>query len=461
MITIRQPAVAGSFYAASGETLARDVSDLLNHVNEPAEGTPCPKALIVPHAGYIYSGSTAAAGYALLRRHATAITRVVLLGPVHRVPVQGLALPDVQAFATPLGAIEIDQDAIQLLAGLPQVVVSGAAHLSEHSLEVQLPFLQSILGSFKLVPLAVGVASNAQVAEVLNRLWGGPETLIVISSDLSHYHTYDQARQIDQETVQRILAGVPLYTDQQACGANPINGMLLAARQHGLVPYLVGLCNSGDKVGNRDRVVGYASFAFTEPSSATNSPLNDMSIRGQTLLSIARATISTALGQPCTADESADWLQETGAVFVTLHKNGKLRGCIGSVTAHRRLLDDVKANAQAAALFDRRFSPVTLAELPELQVEVSQLMQHHPLTFTSEANALGQLQGGVDGLILEYNQHRSTFLPQVWEQIPDPRQFMAQLKIKAGLPHNFWSQSIRLYRYRVNKWEETPCAGEK
>ncbi|NTU57662.1 MAG: AmmeMemoRadiSam system protein B [Chlorobiaceae bacterium] len=459
MNTIRQAAVAGTFYEASKESLVRDVRDLLSQVKEPAEGTPCPKALIVPHAGYLYSGSTAAAAYITLRRHAAVITRVVLLGPVHRVPVNGLALPDAQAFATPLGVIEIDQDAVRSLAGLPQVVVSGAAHQAEHSLEVQLPFLQNVLGSFKLVPLAVGNASNGQVAEVLNRLWGGPETVIVISSDLSHFHKYDQARQIDQETVQRILHGVPLYTYDQACGATPINGMILAAKQHGLIPSLVGFCNSGDKVANRDSVVGYASFTYTDPSTAKDVPLDDAVERGKIMLSIARASISTALGNPCTADESAGWLQERGAVFVTLHKNGKLRGCIGSFTPYRRLLEDIKANARAAAQLDRRFQPVTLAELPELQIEVSQLFQHKPLTFSSEADAIGQLQGGVDGLIFEFNQHRSTFLPQVWEQLPDPRQFMAQLKIKAGLPQDFWSESIRLLRYRVHKWAEKPASG--
>jgi MEMO1 family protein len=363
-------------------------------------------------------------------------------------------LPDVQAFATPLGSIEIDQEAIKLLAGLPQVVVNGAAHLQEHSLEVQMPFLQCMLGSFKIVPLVVGIAGNVLIAEVLNRLWGGPETLFVISSDLSHYHPYDRARLIDQETVQRILAGVPLYTDQQACGANPVNGMLLAARQHGLSAKLVGLCNSGDMVGNRDRVVGYGSFIFTDSSGSAGGEVNEHSARGEVLLSIARAAISTALGKPCEADESADWLKEQGAVFVTLQKNGKLRGCIGSLVAYRQLLDDIKANAQAAARLDHRFPPVKLTELMELQIEVSLLTKPQPISFSSEIHALGQLQGGVDGLILEFNEQRGTFLPQVWETLPDPRQFMAQLKIKAGLKHDFWSSSIRLYRYHVTKWSE-------
>ncbi|HWR01640.1 MAG TPA: AmmeMemoRadiSam system protein B [Chlorobaculum sp.] len=459
MATVRHPAVAGSFYPAAKETLARDVREMLARAIETAEPMPCPKAIIVPHAGYIYSGNTAAAGYASLRPYASIIKRVILLGPVHHVPVQGLALPDVQMFSTPLGPIEIDQEAIRSLDGMPQVSVNGAAHLPEHSLEVQLPFLQSVLGPFKLVPLAVGTASNAQVAEVLDRLWGGSETIIVISSDLSHYQSYERAVQIDRETVQRILSGVPLYTCEQACGATPINGMLLAARQHGLKPHLVRQCNSGDSAGDRKHVVGYASITFTESTKATGSKGSDDDKRGDILLSIARAAISTALGQPRAVDESADWLKEPGAVFVTLHKHGKLRGCIGSFEPFRTLLLDIKANAQAAALHDRRFRPLTLSELPELQIEVSLLSQKQPIAFTSENDALGQLQGGVDGLILEYKQHKSIFLPQVWEELPDPRHFLARLKLKAGLPQNFWSESISLYRYHVQKWSDTNVTG--
>ncbi|NTW51657.1 MAG: AmmeMemoRadiSam system protein B [Chlorobiaceae bacterium] len=460
MPTVRQPAVAGSFYPASREALVRDLGQLLSQAIEPDENSPCPKALIVPHAGYIYSGKTAAAGYASLRRCASTITRVILLGPVHRVTVQGLALPDAQAFMTPLGSIEIDQEAIKSLAGMAQVSVNGEAHLAEHSLEVQLPFLQTLLGPFKLVPLAVGTASNGQVAEVLERLWGGPETLIVISSDLSHFKPYEQASRIDRETVQRILTGVPLYTYEQACGATPINGMLLAAKMHGLTAHLVELCNSGDTAGNRQQVVGYAAFTFTESLKASNSSGDDDSKRGEILLSIARAAISKALGQPCSeADQSAEWLKEPGAVFVTLQKQGKLRGCVGSFEPFRPLLLDVQANAQASALRDSRFKPLTLAEWPDVQIELSLLGPKQQIVFTSQADALGQLQGGVDGIIFEFNQHRSTFLPQVWEQLPDPRQFMAHLKLKAGLPQDFWSDAIRLYRYHVRKWSEIKRTG--
>ena len=266
MHAIRPPAVAGVFYPGSSGTLAHEVSAMLAAAVKPAPEGRLPKAIIVPHAGYIYSGSTAAAAYAGLAAGRGQITRVVLLGPVHRVPVRGLALPRVDAFATPLGTIPLDQAAIALLRKLPQIVTNDAAHAREHSLEVQLPFLQIVLGNFSLIPLAVGDASPAEIADVLDVLWGGPETLIVVSSDLSHFLPYAQAQAADQQTVQNILALRGSLTHEQACGGTPVNGLLMAAKRHHLHPVLLEVCNSGDTTGDKDRVVGYASFAFMEES---------------------------------------------------------------------------------------------------------------------------------------------------------------------------------------------------
>lgn len=264
----RPPAVAGSFYPGQGEALGREVGALLAAAATDEASGPVPKALVVPHAGYIYSGPIAAAAYARLAPWRARLRRVVLLGPVHRVPVRGLALPGAAAFATPLGEVAIDQEAVAALAGLPQVVVSPAAHAHEHSLEVQLPFLQSVLADFRLVPLAVGDATPEEVAEVLERLWGGPETLILVSSDLSHYLPYREAQAVDRETVDRILTLDGPLIHHQACGGTPINGLLLAARRHGLRPRLLDLRNSGDTAGDRSRVVGYAAIAFHEDEHA-------------------------------------------------------------------------------------------------------------------------------------------------------------------------------------------------
>jgi AmmeMemoRadiSam system protein B len=265
MLTTRPAAVAGLFYPGNEKILAQDVRALLRGAR-PCEFVP--KALIVPHAGYIYSGAVAASGYAALERIAAQVRRVVLLGPTHRVAVHGLALPGVDAFSTPLGAVEIDAAAARSIAHLPQVVTSRQVHAQEHSLEVQLPFLQSVLTDFKLLPLAVGNATAEEVAEVLELLWGGEETLIVISSDLSHYLPYETARRVDNTTAQAILGLQAEITHDHACGATPVNGLMLAARRHHLVAHLVDLRNSGDTAGPRDGVVGYASFAFTPSADA-------------------------------------------------------------------------------------------------------------------------------------------------------------------------------------------------
>lgn len=262
MNQVRPAAVAGAFYPGSSQTLSREVEDLLAAGGAPHG--PVPKAVIVPHAGYVYSGPIAARAYQRIAAGRGQIRRVVLLGPAHRVPVRGLALPEAQAFATPLGPVMIDPTAAAQLADLPQVMASAPAHAWEHSLEVQLPFLQKTLGEFTLVPLVVGEASAEAVAQVLERLWGGPETLIVISSDLSHYLPYEVAKKVDQQTARMILDLQVGVSHEQACGGTPVNGLLLAARRHGLKPELLDLRNSGDTAGDRAQVVGYAAFAFVE-----------------------------------------------------------------------------------------------------------------------------------------------------------------------------------------------------
>lgn len=261
MPAVRPPAVAGMFYPADPRQLAGDVQKYLADASPQPQ---IPKALIVPHAGYIYSGAIAATAYAALRRVAANIRRVVLLGPTHRVAMRGLALPDAEAFDTPLGRVGLDIDAMRAIAHFPQIVTSSHAHALEHSLEVQLPFLQSVLGDFSLLPLAVGMATADEVAAALDALWGGDETLIVISSDLSHFLPYIAAQHADAKTVDDILHLKQPLSHEQACGGTAINGLVVAARNHHLQPHLLKLCNSGDTAGSRDSVVGYAAFAFTE-----------------------------------------------------------------------------------------------------------------------------------------------------------------------------------------------------
>jgi len=456
MSTVRVPAVAGLFYPDGTRALAAAVERYLASV--PAAAAPSPKALIVPHAGYVYSGPIAASAYARLKPAAAAVERVVLLGPCHRVAIRGLAAPTVDAFRTPLGEVPLDRAAIDALASLPQVVLRDDAHAGEHSLEVQLPFLQSVLDRFTLVPLAVGDASPSEVAEVLERLWGGSETLIVISSDLSHYHDYATAQRIDSAAADAIeaLDGGRLGRDQ-ACGCLPIAGLLNCARRHALAAERLDLRNSGDTAGPRDQVVGYGAWAFVDRDAkctdAIGSAAGLSAGSGHRLLRAAAAALRYAIrygrAPRVDAGRHSPELRRPAATFVTLKRNGRLRGCVGSITPTRPLLADVMHNAYGSAFRDTRFPPLARDELSDLQVSLSLLSPFSPVAFRDEDDLLRQLRPGRDGLLLENGASRGLFLPQVWEQLRSPTDFLDHLKDKAGINGRLHPSSDRASRFTV------------
>jgi AmmeMemoRadiSam system protein B/AmmeMemoRadiSam system protein A len=450
----RPAAVAGLFYAGARDALHRDVEDALGQARHAS--LPLPKVLIVPHAGYVYSGSVAARAYARLRASADTISRVVILGPCHRVAVKGLAAPTARAFSTPLGNVPVDAASLARIDSFPQVARSDAAHAREHSIEVQLPFLQRVLGDFSIVPLAVGDATPGEVAQVLDALWGGSETLIVISSDLSHYHDYESARQRDTATVNAILRFDTGIDHEQACGATPIAGLLALARRRKLEPELIAFCNSGDTAGDKERVVGYAAFAFTEATKDAMGAADEDEQQGRDALKLARAAIDEALGGPPLPATVPCWLDAPGACFVTLRQEERLRGCVGSLRPQRPLRDDIVANARAAALSDPRFLPLEREDLTETCIEVSVLDATEPIGFTDRASLLRQLVPGEDGLIVTAGSARATFLPQVWEVLPDAGAFVDELMRKSGIPRDTPLRTCRFERYRVRKWVERP-----
>lgn len=259
--SVREPAVAGAFYPGSAADLRAAVAALLEHASAEMGSAPPAKALIVPHAGYVYSGPVAAAAYARLASRRSEISKVVVIGPSHRAYFHGIALPAADAFATPLGEIRIDAAARAKLAARGDVLVSDRPHQLEHCIEVQLPFLQVVLDEFTLIPLLAGMASPEYVASVLTDVWGGPETLVLASSDLSHYHPYGSAQQLDARTAAAIIARETHLSGEQACGAVAINGLMARARQLGLAVDEIARLNSGDTSGDRSRVVGYGAFA--------------------------------------------------------------------------------------------------------------------------------------------------------------------------------------------------------
>ncbi|WP_258175722.1 AmmeMemoRadiSam system protein B [Bifidobacterium callitrichos] len=527
---VRPAAVAGAFYPDDRVVLKKMINrqldygrELLAKLEDDGNGGDAlpqgaPKAVIVPHAGYVYSGTTAALAYALLERGRGTIRRAVIVGPTHRVPVRGVACSSAVAFETPLGTVPIDvaseRRALGLLSGddseadkpddvggtlrsgmcalpdapAPALIVDDPTHAQEHAVEVQIPFLQTVFGSdLEIVPLNAGGATPREVGDVLRALWGGPETVIVISSDLSHYHPQEYARELDDETIDAIahLHG-PIHP-RRACGAYPVNGLLdVLARglHHDSSPAsqgrgtgddvdfdlrLLGRSTSGDdgvvalageqRPAMRDpdeAVVGYSSFAVWQQDASAD--------RGTVLLKLARAAIREYLGLD---DDPADrpdaiiarhpWLDEPGASFVTLTEHGDLRGCIGTLEAYRSLGRDVADHAVDAASRDPRFMPVAPREYPLLDVEVSVLSRPEPIGVRSRTELEHALKSGEDGLILTDGRgRRATFLPQVWEQLPDPHDFVSHLLAKAGItPSLDWDHGeIECERYGVTAYAE-------
>lgn len=450
LLRVKPASVAGMFYPADPAALRKQVRNFLYAVKPAGGGVP--KAVIAPHAGYRYSGPVAGSAYAHLIPLAGKVERVVLLGPAHRVPFHGVAVNGADAFNTPLGAVSLDAHGMRVAKRFPFVKQLDAAFAEEHSLEVHIPFLMETLGDFHLVPLLVGDAEPGDVASLIDALWGGPETLIVISSDLSHFHDYDTARQRDEATSRAIEAldyAAIGYGD--ACGRNAVNGLLYLGKDRGLSVKTVDLRNSGDTAGGRDRVVGYGAYLVGE-SDGTRLPYADRRVLLGLAANSIRHGIDHGRAKPVDPADYSGRLREKRATFVTLKISTQLRGCIGSLAASRTLVEDVAHNAYAAAFADKRFSPMAAGEIPGLEISISVLSVPRPVTFRSEADLIAVIRPGVDGLVLEEGERRGTFLPVVWESLPSPREFLRHLKQKAGLPADYWSDSLRVERYTTESF---------
>jgi MEMO1 family protein len=466
--------VAGAFYPADETALRMTVQRLLLEAVEagPAPAR-APKAIVVPHAGYVYSGPFAALGYRAIASRADEITTVVVVGPAHRVRLDGLAVPAADAFATPLGTVAVDTTLRDRVVALPGVVVDDRPHADEHSLEVQLPFLQSVLDDFTVLPVAVGRAAAGDVQRVLAAVWGGPETLVVVTSDLSHYLTDDQARPIDAATVAAIERREPHLLVEQACGARALDGLLALARERDLAVRSLAWGNSSDTAGDRDRVVGYGTFAVTEPDPPDEAPAAEAAESaasttsapvGAALLTAARAAIADGLaGRETAVPDPASLtgaLAEPRGCFVTLHRRQALRGCVGTVEPERPLAVDVVRNARRAAFGDPRFPPLTSEEWLEVVVSVSVLGPLEPLPASSMDELHAALRPGRDGLVVAAPAGgRATFLPAVWEQLTTAADFVDRLWHKAGLVPGSWPLGLRTWRYGVDEFTDAPCAG--
>ncbi|MGH9213011.1 MAG: AmmeMemoRadiSam system protein B [Acidimicrobiales bacterium] len=441
---MRPAAVAGQFYPDDRDALRAEVAGYLSGAREAASETPPAKAVIAPHAGYRYSGPTAGRAYQALAARRGTVERVVIMGPAHRVRLDGVGISTAERWATPLGETEVDQDACRELADLAGVVEADAAHMPEHSVEVHLPFVQEVLGDVPVVPLVVGRASVRAVARTLDAVWGGDETAIVVSSDLSHYLDDDTARSRDRATALAILecraSDIGPY---DACGFLPVGGLLSAAVGHGLAPQLLDLSTSADTAGDPSRVVGYGGFALLPPLVLGED-------ERQWLVELAARAIDHELAHgepyPLLDADVPDPLRAPGASFVTLQQGQKLLGCIGSLDRRRPLWRDVAHNARGAAFDDPRFPALESNDRAGVSIEVSLLSPLEEIPAVTADLVVDALRPGVDGLLLAAGARRATFLPDVWAKITEPADFVRELVRKAQWDEP-WATDARAWRY--------------
>ncbi len=449
MSRVRPPSVAGMFYPAEPSVLATQIQALMAGA---ATESYAAKAMIAPHAGYPYSGPVAASAYAAVRDRADRIERVVLIGPAHRFAIDGIAVPDANGLATPLGTVPVDTATVAVLCRQRLVACIDRAFDGEHALEVHLPFLQTLFGDFRVVPLLVGRSTPEQVVQVLAACWGGDETLVIVSSDLSHFLDYAAAQRLDAATTRAFesLQGSGL-TGRNACGHLPVSGLLRHAGALDMRATTLDRRNSGDTAGGRDRVVGYGAYVFEYATAARL----DSTLR-QRLLTLARLALEHGVrqGEPLPVETPAHPppLRALRKTFVTLELDGALRGCVGSVVPHKPLVEDVVANVFKASRQDPRFAPVTEAEAAHMDISISILSHPRPIAFRSESDLVESLNPDVDGLILRDGDRQSLFLPKVWRSLPDPRQFVRHLKLKAGLPADHESPNLQGFRFMAESF---------
>ena len=459
-MSTRETAVAGQFYPAQAseiETTLKKYNQILDgyfkHHEEIAKLKP--KAVIVPHAGYVYSGFTANVALRILSN--SDIKRIVVIGPSHRVALRGTSISEFDNYSTPLGNLQIDKTLVQKLKEKFSLSFIPEAH-HEHSTEVQMPIIKNYEPEVSIVELVYGDENPQNLAKVIAYVLEQEQTAVVISTDLSHYYDIDKANRLDAICMDAILKldTSRLYQGCEACGKIGVEAMLIAANNRGLEPKLLDYRTSADASGDKSSVVGYMSVAFID-----NEPKEKLVKKeGKVLLDLARASIAKAVGIPYSYDEKETleenpWLQEKGAAFVTLTTKGEqLRGCIGSLVAHRKLYDDVIENAQSAAIHDPRFVALTEDEFKDINVEVSILTPARPLTYNSIEELKSKIRVGVDGVVLKYGKYQATFLPQVWEQLPSFELFFAHLCKKAGMGEACLKNNPDISIYQVKKYKE-------
>jgi MEMO1 family protein len=468
---VRDPIWAGKFYPANRKDLAWMIHRLIDEAEQHSTGLQRPnrrlRALMMPHAGYAYSGATAA--HAVLAIVPDRFGRVVLLGPDHRVGFSNASFTRASHWRTPLGVVPIG-DFNPMRKGWPELFATVAASdRQEHSLEVTLPFLQARLNRFELIPVVLGPCNVEKMGQAIATLLHDPQTLLVVSADLSHYLPYDAAVRRDRETLDRILSLDPRWhkdQDNRTCGRYPVGVLLELAREQHWQPLLLHYSNSGETAGNKAAVVGYGAVAFYGDERMQNQTDNRQSLtieQGIALVALARQTLVHHFGETTEPVDrhrletllSDQALQAHCGTFVTLKIDNQLRGCIGNLSATVPIPVGVRDNALNAAFHDPRFSALRKKELDEVHIEVSVLSEPIPLVYNDTDDLLARLRPGIDGVIIKKGFASATFLPQVWDQLPQPELLLSHLCAKAGLPAEQWREGdLEVQVYQVQYFEE-------
>jgi AmmeMemoRadiSam system protein B/AmmeMemoRadiSam system protein A len=444
--------VAGMFYPADSDALNALVADARKRARP--DGGVAPKVVVAPHAGLVYSGSVAATAFAPWAQSATPPRRIVIIGPAHRVAFSGIAVHPASKWRTPLGEAPVAPRPHAELAQAQGVVVDPRPFVGEHSLEMHLVMLQAMLPApFEIVPILVGDADPRSVAEALRRVWGGPETVIAVSSDLSHFLDQRTAKSIDTDTMRRIeTLDATALDGRRACGFLPIKGALEIAAERDMRASGLHLATSADVGADASRVVGYGAFAFEYAASARLSDSDRERLLSACMTALGLATQARGKAPSLSLEGESPSFSPWRATFVTLTENDRLRGCMGSLSPHRPLLEDALANTTQAGLADPRFPPLKESELTGLRLDVSILSHPRPIPARSESELADALEPDRDGLILTAGKRRALFLPSVWRGVPDARAFVRQLTTKAGFEPNRWPEGLDARRFRVESF---------
>jgi AmmeMemoRadiSam system protein B/AmmeMemoRadiSam system protein A len=440
------------FYPAEPDALNALIADVRTRAR--LDGVVAPKVVVAPHAGLVYSGSVAATAFAPWARRAAPPRRIVIIGPAHHVAFSGVAIHPASKWRTPLGEAPVAPVAHAELARAPGVVVDPRPFAGEHSLEMHLVLLQAMLPApFEIVPILVGDADPHTVAEALRRVWGGPETVVAVSSDLSHFLDQGSAKSIDSDTMRRIeTLDAAALDGSRACGFLAVKAALEMAAERDMRVSGLHLATSADAGAGVSRVVGYGAFAFEYAASARLAESDRERLLSACMAALAAAARTGDKTPALSPDGLSPSFSPWRATFVTLTENERLRGCIGSFNPYRPLVEDALANTAQAGLADPRFPPLKESELTELRLEVSILSHPRPTPAGSESELAHVLEPDRDGLILTAGRHRALFLPSVWRHLPDAHEFVRHLMAKAGFEPNRWPQKLQASRFRVESF---------